>query len=127
SAGGVPVDGPLSVPSGGVRPSSLITSRTAQIDKTSNATIQANTTQKRILSSIALFSHSDALNLFRRAQGVPPVFPRVGERKREGVGGVGRGRRGQRQQTLHHVGYRQLLRCAIADDGLLHFARSDFV
>ena len=38
------------------RPSSLITSRTAQIAIASNATIQTSTTQKRILSSITLVS-----------------------------------------------------------------------
>ena len=49
------------------------------------------------------------------------------ERQRQRVGSVGRGRLRQTQQALHHFGDRHFLRRAVADDGLLHFARRDFV
>src|SRR5438445_5308517 len=55
SSGAEPGAVPVSVSSVVDWPSSLITSRTAQIAIINKASIQTSTTQKRILSSIALF------------------------------------------------------------------------
>ena len=66
------------------------------------------------------------LYLFQGSEIVTAVFLRVGERQRQGVGGVGRGRLGQIQKPLDHFGDGGFLRRAVADDGLFHFARGDF-
>ena len=50
----------------------------------------------------------------------------MGQRQRQRVGGVGRGRFGQVQQPLDHFGDGGFLRRAVADDGLFHLARGDF-
>ena len=57
---------------------------------------------------------------------MPRIFPRVRERERERVRRVGRGQFVQVQKPLHHFGDGGFLRRAIADNGLLHFARGDF-
>ena len=67
------------------------------------------------------------ISAFGRLEAVAPLFLRMGERQRQRVGGVGRGRFGQVQHALHHLGDGQFLRRAVADDGLLHLARGDFV
>ncbi len=57
---------------------------------------------------------------------VARIFLRMGQRQRQRVGGVRRGRFGQVQQTLDHFGDGGFLRRAVADDGLFHLARGDF-
>ena len=41
------------------------------------------------------------------------------------IGGIGRGRFRQLQKTLNHLGHGKFLRSAVADQRLLHLARSD--
>src|SRR5262245_20108203 len=64
---------------------------------------------------------------FWRGQGIAPIFLGISEGKGEGVGGVRRGRFWQREEALDHFGDGGFLRRAVANDGLLHFSRSDFV
>ena len=51
----------------------------------------------------------------------------MGQRQRQRVGRIRRGQFGQVQHALHHFGHRELLRGAVADDGLLHLARRQFI
>ena len=96
-----------------------------------NAIIQTNTTQNSILSSMVVGGVPKPPGFpsyfLGRGQCIAPEFLRVRERQGQGVGGVGRGRFRQVQESLHHFCDRHFLRRAVADDGLLHFARGDFV
>ena len=51
----------------------------------------------------------------------------MSEGKGKSVGGVGCGRFGQGEEALDHLGNSGFLRRAVANNGLFHFSRSDFV